>query len=639
MKGTVVVLAGVVCPALAFLSCDVGVTVASDGGGGQGEPGKDSGGHEPGEDGGQKDSGAADGGKPCPAGSHEATCHTDADCPENNVCVVLTPGREECGTECRDTSDCPDYGAPNGQYCLKDADCPRGEVCGYFDPHRPECGGGCVPVEPTDGGMPDAGPSECKDLDFCGCFKRPDCQVLSNGCLCPCDYHCPGEPECVCGCGGGEYLGCADIAEGPCGADGFCRLLEASSCGDPDFAAAPELACKYGDGGTGYCCVPIKKCARDADCPGCEVCEMTQSGEAFCVEPAVGADRCEKDGDCRTYYRCDPQIFKQKPECGGICVYDDRPDGGSADVGPGCSNACDCAPGEICNGGLCTDPGGIVGVVFCCEYPCPSGAPCEYSNGTYGRCAGDADVGWPDAGACLGEGEQYNRTGDPNPPPCCPGLEALPALAVMDGGGCAAPACDCIVCTKTCGNGVCSAGKNACNCPQDCPATYPGAPGSKCTSEKDCSGGAVCLIEGYGYPKGGYCFGPTCDPNEEPSICPAGSVCLGLPFSQALGHCMPSCRSDADCRPDLTCEWMPSYKGTAYGAYTCWQGGSGINLGAALGDACSTEQDCISWFCEIEPPNGGKVCSAPCDAETPCKKEQTCVPYGGCSGPQCGACF
>lgn len=51
-------------------------------------------------------------------------------------------------------------------------------------------------------------PPPCEGLSACECFDRPDCQAVSDSCICPCDYVCPGDPPCVCACGGGKYLGC-----------------------------------------------------------------------------------------------------------------------------------------------------------------------------------------------------------------------------------------------------------------------------------------------------------------------------------------------------------------------------------------------------------------------------------------------
>ena len=45
--------------------------------------------------------------------------------------------------------------------------------------------------------------------DFCACWDKESCNPVGAGCLCHCDYQCPGEPMCECGCGGGDYLGCA----------------------------------------------------------------------------------------------------------------------------------------------------------------------------------------------------------------------------------------------------------------------------------------------------------------------------------------------------------------------------------------------------------------------------------------------
>jgi hypothetical protein len=206
-------------------------------------------------------------------------------------------------------------------------------------------------------------------------------------------------------------------------------------------------------------------------------------------------------------------------------------------------------------------------------------------------------------------------------------------------GGCMMPGCDCVVCVRPCGIGVCGDGKNACNCAEDCPLAVAGGPGSACTTDKQCTTG-MCMAEQYGYPTGGYCMGDTCDPVEVPSPCPAGTVCTPVIFSQALGHCMPSCRKDADCRQGLTCEWLQSYKGPGEGTYVCWQGGLSMLGGAkALGKACATGQDCLSGMCNGDPTTGAKTCSVFCDSTNPCKQGMACKPMSGCSSPQCGACF
>ncbi len=51
----------------------------------------------------------------------------------------------------------------------------------------------------------------CEGLSECECAERSDCKIESDGCLCLCDYSCPGMPPCDCACGGGKYLGCKPI--------------------------------------------------------------------------------------------------------------------------------------------------------------------------------------------------------------------------------------------------------------------------------------------------------------------------------------------------------------------------------------------------------------------------------------------
>ncbi len=68
-----------------------------------------------------------------------------------------------------------------------------------------ECNGGVWKVTEN------CTPPSCIGLSECECHERPDCQIQSDGCLCICDYSCPGMPPCDCSCGGGKYLGCKPI--------------------------------------------------------------------------------------------------------------------------------------------------------------------------------------------------------------------------------------------------------------------------------------------------------------------------------------------------------------------------------------------------------------------------------------------
>ncbi|MDF1565247.1 MAG: hypothetical protein P1V51_19575 [Deltaproteobacteria bacterium] len=122
-----------------------------------------------------------------------------------------------------------------------------------------------------DGG-PDGGQIQCLGRDFCGCWQEPSCRFVSEGCLCPCDYQCPGEDPCDCGCGGGPYLGC-------------------------QAAACPYVECQPGE-------------ILERDAEGCGVCVPSRdcSDLGFCDCEAVA--RCvsvTNIGHCDCGYGCNPE--------------------------------------------------------------------------------------------------------------------------------------------------------------------------------------------------------------------------------------------------------------------------------------------------------------------------------------------
>lgn len=57
------------------------------------------------------------------------------------------------------------------------------------------------------GGGGGGGAPDCATLDVCACQKAPACQASFDGCHCPSDFGC--DPEVVCACGGGAFLGCS----------------------------------------------------------------------------------------------------------------------------------------------------------------------------------------------------------------------------------------------------------------------------------------------------------------------------------------------------------------------------------------------------------------------------------------------
>jgi hypothetical protein len=84
--------------------------------------------------------------------------------------------------------------------------CPYGKCADGSPATLAECNGGTWKLSYVN-----CAPPPCDSLTACECFDRADCQALSDGCLCECDYSCPGKPPCDCVCGGGAYLGCKAI--------------------------------------------------------------------------------------------------------------------------------------------------------------------------------------------------------------------------------------------------------------------------------------------------------------------------------------------------------------------------------------------------------------------------------------------
>ncbi|GMV43438.1 MAG: hypothetical protein AMXMBFR64_51540 [Myxococcales bacterium] len=251
---------------------------------------------------------------------------------------------------------------------------------------------------------------------------------------------------------------------------------------------------------------------------------------------------------------------------------------------------------------------------------------------------GPPDAGGDTSGPCLAEGTPTNEGAAI---PCCPGLEALKTVMTLPDGTCLPARCvDCQICVKGCGDGACTTGEDACSCPADCPASFAGGPGAPCANGADCAVEGACLPEASGYPTGGYCTGGTCTPGDPWDSCPSGSLCVGTVFAAAY-LCMASCNADEDCRVGLTCEAFPELP-PGNGEYLCWEsslGKPGSQSGHGLDEPCTEDADCISHLCLAHPTQGGKVCSAFCNDDKPCKGGRTCSPMGGCGFPGCGACF
>ena len=106
---------------------------------------------------------------------------------------------------------CPAEPPPHGSACGPSDPCGNPyQYCTYGkcedgSPHiLAQCIGGAWSVDTANCALP-----ACETLTPCECFDRSDCKALTDTCICPCDYSCPGKPPCDCDCGGGKFLGCA----------------------------------------------------------------------------------------------------------------------------------------------------------------------------------------------------------------------------------------------------------------------------------------------------------------------------------------------------------------------------------------------------------------------------------------------
>lgn len=227
-----------------------------------------------------------------------------------------------------------------------------------------------------------------------------------------------------------------DAGADPCGPGGFCRPLEASSCGDGAFGARPDLPCTLGAGSDGYCCVPLGECVTDADCPDCQLCDEPAVGPRTCVDPLATGTGCTGTGACPEGQCCSYAALSSKPLCGGLCVAEGGPEPCGVCVGEGGptneGSAVSCCPGlepldtamalpdglclpsrclncQVCVQG-CGDGKCTTGEDPCsCPVDCPEllpggpGAACETGDDctATGACLPEAS-GYPTGGYCTG---------------------------------------------------------------------------------------------------------------------------------------------------------------------------------------------------------------------------------------------
>lgn len=113
-----------------------------------------------------------------------------------------------------------------------------------------------------------------------------------------------------------------------------------------------------------------------------------------------------------------------------------------------------CAPGKGVT--CCTADAGLLGYDFL-----PDGAVV-----VHGAAPGRTEANcFPDLGTCVPNGEPID--GKVICLSCCDGLVNIPAVAPDDAGACMPTGVGLVICAP-CGDGVCSATENRCNCPSDC---------------------------------------------------------------------------------------------------------------------------------------------------------------------------
>ncbi|MDD5469881.1 MAG: DUF4215 domain-containing protein, partial [Candidatus Peribacteraceae bacterium] len=271
-----------------------------------------------------------------------------------------------------------------------------------------------------------------------------------------------------------------------------------------------------------------------------------------------------------------PGIVPEPPRCGdGICTPEEA-----------MIICAQCLPGTPC----------ITGCRAACPADCESGGP-VCGNGV---CEGDSEKlncpqDCPAMPKCAENGQKVYVNEAFGPTACCSKNAGVKPNSSMVGGGVCISTADGAKGTcvdgwwKTCGDGVCAAGEDHCNCPADCKAPVP----EFCTSSAEC-------------PQGMFCTTETGDCNPYP--CEAGKLCMTV----CTGKCVP--RDDV---PQEQCG-----NGMVEEEEECDDGNT------KDGDGCS--KACLKEFCGDaivqkalgEQCDNGAVCSH--DTSISCRTSSDC---------------
>ncbi len=359
--------------------------------------------------------------------------------------------------------------------------------------------------------------ADCKAVMTCA---KPACTPAGQ-CLCDCaqdegirTYSCPGGtdvPWCACSALGVQ---CLDHPERGCVT--LC-MPGSESWACPDGTQVPWCDCQQ------PACVPECRNAGTADEGWFDSC----TGKLIKALPCAGCKAaCAAIGSKSEGW---------VESCGGTLLE-------WAQCAP--TRSCLANPLDGCATSACTGQSAA--------WTCPGGRTvpfCSCGDGIWG-CIPQPWVECAGSRPCVREGEAFTEPDGA----CCPGLATL-AYATWDGTNCGYVNCPCEVCTL-CGDGVCRAPENPCNCPQDCLGlALPRRMGETCGSMGECAqtGSDVCLTSGFGPADPvGVCT-TYCDPSAADPCGDPGFVCEPVPVHQPAGFCLKRCTTSADCVPPTTC--------------------------------------------------------------------------------------
>jgi hypothetical protein len=341
-----------------------------------------------------------------------------------------------------------------------------------------------------------------------------------------------------------------DAPVNPCGEGGVC--VEPGDDCPAAWLVMTQKGCVTPAGhDTGSCCIPGGECKTDADCPGCEVCDLPAEGGYACVDPFSGGGvQCTNRLDCPESHCCSYTLLAAKPLCHGLCMFDD----GSADchfcTGEGGQISGEsevCCPGlqkipmpmmseqhcipsrcfcdtcvKRCGDGLCTE-----GEDAC---RCPADCPYSFAKGPGAACATDADC---DPGTCLPEASGYPAGGYCTGGVCDPNDTSFLKDLCPSGSACTGTwFAQAYLCMPTCRKDAdCRDGLTC----EAFPEPYAAAGALRCWQ----AGGTQAAGLGQACAKDGDCI---------------SGLCLAAPGGAKV--CSSFCNDETPCREGMTCKPM-----------------------------------------------------------------------------------